>query len=52
MSARSYESAWLDYEVANKKANEAYRRQMARLHLAYTDRIARDVHRAVLEVAR
>jgi hypothetical protein len=52
MSARSYESAWLDYEADNKRARKAYRRRMVRLRRAYAARMARAARHVASEVTR
>lgn len=47
MTERSFESEWLDYVLANQKANRSYFAKMQRLHQRYTFLVARDVTNAI-----
>lgn len=51
MTEKSYESEWLDYVVANRRAKEEFFRRMGRLHRAYTAQAVREAHARTLAVS-
>lgn len=51
MTERSFESEWLDYALANRRAKEEFFRRMDWLHRAYTERAVREAHARALEVS-